>query len=344
MDRRLIQSVAGSGKTSYLIDRLDRERRFLLVTYTINNTEHLKNCIIRKFGYLPNNITVYTYFEFLLAVCYRPFLADTIGAKGIDWKMPDPATLRFKRSNRAFYINPKGCLYHNRIALLCEPNAEKIARRIEKYYDCLYYDEAQDLGGHDFNLFLRIIQCNIEVLVVGDFFQHTFFTSQDGNTNSGLYDNLEKYLHLWNKARMQIDTDSLKKSHRCSPSITEFVRNNIGVNIFSHESKGGQVSFITEQNDVDAIVTDGSTPKLFLSDAKKYRCNSINWGDSKGLDDFVDVCIVLNQRTLQLYNKGRLNELAPLTKNKFYVACTRARRNIYFVPYTSLEKYKILDI
>ena len=136
----------------------------------------------------------------------------------------------------------------------------------------------------------------------------------------------------------------LKKSHRCSPSITEFVRNNIGVNIFSHESKGGQVSFITEQNDVDAIVTDGSTPKLFLSDAKKYRCNSINWGDSKGLDDFVDVCIVLNQRTLQLYNKGRLNELAPLTKNKFYVACTRARRNIYFVPYTSLEKYKILDI
>ena len=83
MDRRLIQSVAGSGKTSYLIDRLNLKRRFLLVTYTINNTEHLKNCIIRKFGYLPNNITVYTYFEFLLAVCYRPFLADTIGAKGI---------------------------------------------------------------------------------------------------------------------------------------------------------------------------------------------------------------------------------------------------------------------
>lgn len=341
MVRRLILSVAGSGKTSYLIDRLDRERRYLIVTYTINNTEHLKNCIVRKFGCLPKNITVYTYFEFLMAVCYRPFLADRLGAKGIDWKMPNPVTLRFKRDNRAFYVNPHGYLYHNRIALLCEPFAEKIARRLEKYYDCLYYDEAQDLGGHDFNLFLKIIQCNIEVLVVGDFFQHTFFTSQDGNTNSGLYDNLEKYQRIWHGARMQIDTESLIKSHRCSPAITEFVRNNIGINIFSHHSEGGQISFITEQKLVDDIVDDSSIPKLFLSDARKYRCNSINWGDSKGLDDFVDVCIVLNQRTLQLYNSGRLNESAPLTKNKFYVACTRARRNIYFVPYTSVEKYKI---
>lgn len=341
MDRRLILSVAGSGKTSYLIDRLDRERRYLIVTYTINNTEHLKNCIVRKFGCLPKNITVYTYFEFLMAVCYRPFLADRLCAKGIDWKMPDPVTLRFKRDNRAFYVNPHGYLYHNRIALLCEPFAEKIARRLEKYYDCLYYDEAQDLGGHDFNLFLKIIQCNIEVLVVGDFFQHTFFTSQDGNTNSKLYDNLDKYKRQWNGAGMQIDTESLIKSHRCSPSITEFVRNNVGVDIFSHHTKGGRIIFLTEQKDVDVIVADGSIPKLFLKDARKYRCNSINWGDSKGLDDFVDVCIVLNQGTLQLYNSGRLNELAPLTKNKFYVACTRARRNIYFVPYTLLEKYKV---
>ncbi len=341
MDRRLIQSVAGSGKTSYLIDRLDRERRFLLVTYTINNTEHLKNCIIRKFGCIPNNITVYTYFEFLLAVCYRPFMADTMGAKGIDWKMPDPVTLRLKRDNRAFYFNSRGYLYHNRIALLCEPNAEKIARRIEKYYDCLYYDEAQDLGGHDFNLFLKIIQCNIEILVVGDFFQHTFFTSQDGNTNSRIYDNLDKYKHIWSDAGMKIDTASLIKSYRCSPSITEFVRNNIGVNIFSHHSEGGQISFISEQKDVDVIVADNSIPKLFLKDARKYRCYSINWGDSKGLDDFVDVCIILNQETLKLYNSGRLCDLAPLTKNKFYVACTRARRNIYFVPYTLLEKHKV---
>lgn len=342
MDRRLILSVAGSGKTSYLIDRLDRERRFLMVTYTINNTEHLKNCIIRKFGCIPKNITVYTYFEFLMAVCYRPFLADRLGAKGIDWKMPDPVTLRMKRSNRAFFFNPQGYLYHNRIALLCEPNAEQIAKRIEKYYDCLYYDEAQDLGGHDFNLFLKIIQCNIEVLVVGDFFQHTFFTSQDGRMNSSLYYDLRIYIDHWQRAGLQIDTETLKKSHRCSPAITDYVREKLGVEIYSHCITGGAVAFINEQKEADRIIQDSSIPKLFFENARKYRCHSINWGDSKGLDDFVDVCIVLNQTTLQRYNEEKLLELAPLTKNKFYVACTRGRRNVYLVPYQLLEPYKIV--
>lgn len=341
MDRRLIQSVAGSGKTSYLIDRLDRERRFLLVTYTINNTEHLKNCIIRKFGCIPNNITVYTYFEFLLAVCYRPFMADTFGAKGVDWKMPNPVTLRLKRDNRAFYFNSQGYLYHNRIALLCEPNANKIAKRIEKYYDCLYYDEAQDIGGHDFNLFLKIIQCNLEVLVVGDFFQHTFFTSQDGKINSGLYNDLGAYLSRWQKAGLQIDKETLKKSHRCSPAITDYVREKLGVEIYSHKITEGKVAFINVQEDADRIIKDSSIPKLFFENARKYHCFSINWGDSKGLDDFVDVCVVLNQKSLGLFNTDRLNELPPLSKNKLYVACTRARRNIYLIPYQLLEPYKV---
>lgn len=341
MDKRLILSVAGSGKTSYLIHRLDRERRFLIVTYTINNAEHIRNCIIRQFGCLPKNITVYTFFEFLMAVCYRPFWADKIGAKGIDWKMPSLFTLRLKRSEKAFFLNSEGCLYHNRIALLCEPNAGKIANRLEKYYDCFYYDEVQDLGGHDFNLFLKIIQCNIDVLIVGDFYQHTFFTSQDGRINSRLYEDLERYISLWEKAGIKVDLASLEKSYRCSPTITDFVRNNLGVNIYSHRSDVSQILFIEDEKKADPILRDDSIPKLFYSEARKYRCKSINWGDSKGLDDFEDICIVLNQTSLILFRGGKLKDMAPLTKNKFYVACTRARRNIYFVPYQLLESFKI---
>ena len=69
MDRKLILSVAGSGKTKLLIDQLDERRRFLVVTYTDKNTDNISRRILRKFGYHPKNITVYTYFEFLMAVC-----------------------------------------------------------------------------------------------------------------------------------------------------------------------------------------------------------------------------------------------------------------------------------
>ena len=37
MDRRIILAVAGSGKTTFLINSLNLDRRFLIVTYTENN-------------------------------------------------------------------------------------------------------------------------------------------------------------------------------------------------------------------------------------------------------------------------------------------------------------------
>ena len=67
VDKKLILAVAGSGKTTNLIDELNLTERFYLVTYTITNESLLRLRIIKKFGYLPNNIKVFTYFNFYLA-------------------------------------------------------------------------------------------------------------------------------------------------------------------------------------------------------------------------------------------------------------------------------------
>jgi DNA helicase II / ATP-dependent DNA helicase PcrA len=74
MGKELMLAVAGSGKTSTIIDRLSLEKRALVITYTDNNYEHLLRSVIRKFGYVPSNITVLTYFGFLYGFCYRPLL------------------------------------------------------------------------------------------------------------------------------------------------------------------------------------------------------------------------------------------------------------------------------
>lgn len=340
MDRKLILSVAGSGKTKLLIDRLDEERRFLIVTYTDKNSDNIKRRTLRKFGYIPKNVTIYTFFEFLLAVCYRPFFSYKVKAKGIDWKMPDTKTRYYKRTNKAFYINTYHRIYHNRISLLCNTIADEIKNRIEKYYDCFYYDEAQDLNGHDFNLILRIIPESIETLIVGDFFQHTFSTSTDGNTNHGLYDDILKYKNKWLAANYKIDETTLIKSHRCSPVICDFVRTKIGIDIYSANNNNSVIKEINDSKEAEILIQNNHIPKLFLKDAHKYTCYTLNWGESKGLDDFEDVCVVLNKTTLDYFYSNRLYSLPSLTKNKLYVACTRASRNIYFLPFTFLEKYK----
>ena len=83
MDKRLILSVAGSGKTSYIVNYTDEERRFLILTYTTNNVTNLRRKVARKYGCIPNNIEIYSYFSFVYSFCFKPFLLNTVGANGI---------------------------------------------------------------------------------------------------------------------------------------------------------------------------------------------------------------------------------------------------------------------
>lgn len=341
MDRKLILAVAGSGKSTFMIDRLDLQQRFLVVTYTENNVAHLKNKIIRKFGYEPQNITLLSYFQFLIRVCYRPFLKDVCHAKSIFWKMPNINTLKLKRDNPLFYMTRGGCLYHNRIAKLCQSKClESIRERIERFYDCFMFDEVQDLGGHDFNLITAILPLNIDVCFVGDFFQHTFDTSKDGNVNISLYKDFNRYVKTWKKTKLVIDTTTLCMSYRYSPTICDFVAKELGIPMKSHRSDQVEIKFIDSNKEAIELYNNDKIVKLFFQESRKYDCYAFNWGASKGLDDFCDICIVLNDTTLKAYNEGKLRKLKPETLNKLYVACTRAKGNIYFVPYKFVSKYK----
>lgn len=340
MDRRIILAVAGSGKTTFLINTLDLEKRFLIVTYTDNNVAHIRRCIINRFGYVPQSITLMSYFQFLIHICYRPFLKDKVSARGITWMIPADWT-RYKK-NWQHYMTSQGFLYHNRISKLCieEGCVGLIKTRIEKFYDYFMIDEVQDLGGHDFNLISSIIPTAIDCLFVGDFFQHTFDTSIDGNVNSGLYKDLNKYKKLWTKLGVTVDETTLSNSHRCTSAICNFVSQNLHINIASHRQDNSNIILIDNQINADTLFNDESKVKLFFKEARKYQCFAENWGKSKGLDNFHDVCVVLNETALNAYVGNNLHQLKLATLNKLYVACTRAKGNLFFIPHTFFDKYK----
>lgn len=339
MDRRLILAVAGSGKTTYLINRLDLVHRFLIVTYTDNNLAHLRKSIIDKFGYEPANITLLSFFQFLFRVCFRPFLKDEYKASGMTWTLP-PDWTRYKKG-RIHYVSSSDLLYHNRISKLClEICKDGIRERLEKFYDCFMIDEVQDLGGHDFNLVTAIIPHAIDCLFVGDFYQHTFETSLDGNVNSGLYKNLKAYKKKWKDVGVVVDESTLSDSYRCSPMTCDFVLHQLGIVISSHRGDATDVKFVEDSDEAETLFHDDTKIKLFFQEAYKYDCYATNWGASKGMDRFQDVCIVINKSTLVLFKKGNLSSLPSSTKNKLYVACTRAKGNIYLIPHTFIDKFK----
>lgn len=333
MDKRVIFAVAGAGKTTTIIDKLSIETRSLIITYTDNNHSNLKQRVIKKFGYLPENIKIYKYFTFLYSFCYKPFLADRVKAKGMYWDMPPVETLKLARDKPSFYITKNKLLYHNRIAKLLEQmkTNDDINNRLEKYFDNVFIDEIQDFGGHDFNFLKEITKANLNIIFVGDFYQHTFDTSKDGSTNQSLHKNYVTYQKEFKQMGLTIDPDSLKNSYRCSPTICEFVNNNLGINIESHRSDVTVINYVEDEEKIKKIFSDKNIIKLFYQKSNTYDCYSINWGKSKGQDHYQDVCIVLNDTTLNHYKKNTLSELAPSTKNKFYVACTRCRGNLYFI-------------
>jgi superfamily I DNA/RNA helicase len=340
MDKRIIFAVAGAGKTTTIINKLSLEENSLIITYTENNFKNLKKKVIDKFGYLPTNIKIYTYFNFLYSFCYKPFLSLRVNAKGIYWDIPPIHTLRKKRNDPTFYMNNQRLLYHNRISkLFKQMDIENlINERLEKYYTNLFIDEIQDFGGHDFNFLKSLIQANVNITFVGDFFQHTFDTSKDGNINKNIYDNFDNYIKLFEDMNLIIDTVSLSKSFRCSSSICEFTKMKLGVEIESHSTARTHVSYIEEVSEIKEIFENNSIVKLFYQNSNKYNCFSMNWGKSKGQDHYNDVCIVLNATTLKKYSEDNLLSLPASTRNKLYVACTRCRGNLYLVDEKIIKK------
>lgn len=344
MDKSVIFSVAGSGKTTLLVDALSLEKRFLVVTFTENNFANLRRKIVRKFGYLPGNIGLYTYFSFLHSFCYRPLLAMRMRTKGLNWNPPPEWTSRLARTDDRYYLDQTRRVYKGRLAKLIESKGglPEAVERVAKYYDVFCVDEVQDFAGHDFNFLASLASSSLGVLLVGDFYQHTFDTSRDGPTNRTLHDDYQKYRARFKGMGVSIDDDTLKKSRRCPPAVCGFIRETIGIDIESHGGGDYEVVLVEEAQRAEELYSSATTVKLFYKEHEKYGCYSQNWGGSKGNDHYGDVCVVLNATTMKAFKKGGLKDLAPTTRNKFYVACSRTRGNLYFVPDKLYKKYKTL--
>ena len=316
MDKEVIFAVAGSGKTKYIIDALSLGKRSLIVTYTNNNLRTLRRRILGKFGYFPDNIFVSSYFTFLYSFCYRPFLSQKFKTRGINYKSNPNKGLRL--TDPRYFFDSYRRIYGNRIAKFLDVQGilGDINLRLSKYFDTLLIDEVQDLAGHDFNLLKGISKANLSIIAVGDFYQHTFDTSRDGNVNSSLHDDYDLYKGKFEDMGFSVDTESLIASHRCSPNICDFISKDIGVEMSSARNDNTSIYLIEKQEQADEIFNNRHMVKLFYREHYKYECYSRNWGESKGEDGHSDVCVVLNKTTLDKFRKNKLIELSSQTKSK----------------------------
>lgn len=341
MDKAVTFAVAGSGKTRSIVERIDPARRSLIITYTTNTEQDLRRRISEKLGGLPDSVAVGTYFSFLNRFCYKPFLQTEMRSRGISFAPPSQLSSRMPLNDTQRYIHG-GRIYHCRMAKLLSVKGcmSELRDRVDRYYDEVFIDEVQDFGGYDFNFLMEMSEARARFRLVGDFYQHTFSTSHDGNVNKSLHHNYEAYRKRFSTAGFAVDTTSLAASHRCGRAVCELIANTLGIPIASAATSSSRVEVIESQPQADRLHSDPGTVKLFLDEHWAYGCHSHNWGACKGLDHYQDVCVVLNPTSWALFSRGQLAESKPTIRNKLYVAFSRARGNLYVAPEKLFTKHR----
>ena len=261
----------------------------------------------------------------LYSFCLRPLHKPLL--KGISMDHP--------KYNQKDIIN--NIIYSSRISkVLLDKYKNQVAQRIEKYCDKIFIDEVQDFAGDDYDFLLFIASLNVELLLVGDYYQGTYKSSTRGNKNIKIRNDEDFYFNQFEKFGYKVDRTTLHKSYRCSKNVCDFIRNTLHINIESTENNNGNLYEITDLDTVKKIILNNNIAKLYYSKASTHLGNVNNWGNSKGMT-YNEVCVVLNKKQI-IFIKNKLHELAKESKAKFYVACTRSKGNVYLVDINLINK------
>ncbi|MBT3208717.1 MAG: UvrD-helicase domain-containing protein [Bacteroidetes bacterium] len=240
-------AAAGSGKTTYLIDEAlnkDSSKKILITTYTEANEKEIRKKIIKKKGYIPSNITVQTWFSFLLQHGVRPFQgsinsilfnSDIKGMILVNQKSGVKYQGKFGsviyKEDTEFekhYFTKSWKIYSDKIskfAVTCDDASNgNVIDRISKIYSHILVDEVQDLAGYDLEILKFLFKTKTFIFLVGDPRQVTYLTHIESKYKKYRDGRIKDFVsnELGKKVVCEIDENTLKVSHRNNKAICDF--------------------------------------------------------------------------------------------------------------------------
>ncbi|WP_010252932.1 UvrD-helicase domain-containing protein [Treponema primitia] len=359
MNNAFYIAAAGSGKTTFLINEaLKKDASVLITTYTISNKDEIKTKIINKLGYVPSNIEIQTWYDFLLANGVRPYkgaMDDGLykehigftfsnGISGLKCTMKNGTPVYYSEEeiyNHYFTKNIK--IFSDKTSkftVKCNDRiGNKIIERINKIFAYIFIDEAQDLTGYDLDIIKLLFKSSSEIILVGDPRQTVYLTHQSKKYIKYQYGNIRSFFEneLGKKISCTIDEEILNASHRNNQYIcnysTKLYQNMKRTNAckctecrtydIDHEG-----IFIIKEDDI-ANYLEKYMPVQLRPD-KTVSCDdrfpAHNFGESKGLT--FNRVLIHPTKTMTAWIKDNSKPLADMTRAKLYVAITRARFSV----------------
>lgn len=316
------------------------EQKILLTTYTHENTTLLYDSINTQHGYLPQNVTVMSWLSFLLSECIRPYQNYLYDERIENLHFVPYISAKYKRRDniRQFYLSDSTHIYSDKMsdfAFRCnEASKGLVVKRLEQLFDVFILDEAQDIAGWDFDFIGLLLKSSIKVMMVGDVRQRTYSTSKSAK-NKKYSENI--YLWFCDLEKEGIGkVKLLNQSHRCIQPICDFADNLFpslprtkSLNTFSDCHQGiyrlnpGNLQQYYELYHPQVLVYDKRSASKALGIAVR------NFGAVKG-QTYSHVVIIPTKPIEKYLCTGDIADVEG-SKEKFYVAITRARYSVAFL-------------
>lgn len=349
-------AAAGSGKTTYLIHEAlkIKDANVLITTYTEANKEEIEKKFIAQNGCVPRNVTIQTWFSFLLQHGVRPYQAvidERLAEKRIGFFLTErPSGFRYTHNGQPIYWGEASVfpyyftkdlkIYSDKISkFVVECNAKthgEVISRIARIYPYIFIDEVQDLAGWELELIKLFFGASSKVLLVGDPRQVTYLTHHPKKYTKYKEGKIEDFIRGECKGNAyEIDIDTLNRTHRNNKEICDFSSKLFpeyvacepcGCNNCRGYGETHQGIFLVKAADVVRYCQDH--PSTILKE-KMAEHPDWNFGKSKGLT-FERVLIYPTKPIRDwIINNGSQLEFS--SRCKFYVAVTRARHSVAIV-------------
>lgn len=332
----IILAAAGTGKTTQLVERIGQleNKRILVTTYTDENTKLIKSLLYKKYGFLPPNILVLSWYTFLLRDGIRPFQ----NCLDIKARIESIAWINKKLYHKKYdFITQGNRVYRDKAAeFICECNTASrgaLIRRLESIYDYIFIDEMQDLTGYDLAFLELLFNSKISIWGVGDPRQSILRTNYALKNKQYSKEALIKWLKQQEKAG-KLTLEEMNTCYRCRPSICDFANKifpdyplMVSGNSSIVEAEGIVMIPLDQVDDYIRRYQPVILRKWIKTDTKGY--SAINIGVAKG-KTFERVLLFPTQTMLRFIKNPQDNDNFK-EKELLYVAITRAKYSVAVV-------------
>lgn len=354
MSNKLIVAAAGSGKTTHLVNEALKiaDEKVLITTFTEANENEIQKKFYELKGYIPNNITIHTWFSFLIQHGVKPYQSviydgNVMGLLLVNQKSGLRGYNRYKQpvyfgesDPSKYYFSQSHLIYSDKLAKFVvranELTNGLVIKRIGKIYSHIFIDEVQDMAGYDLEIIKLLFGLETNILLVGDPRQVTYHTHDEAKYSQYADGNIEGFIEKECAGYLvEIDDTTLNKTYRNNKDICCFA-NSIYPNFKPCEYEGQELTnhdgvFFVSSADVDGYLEKYNPVQLRDSRKKVVNQNYpvMTFGESKGLT--FDRVLIYQTTPMVQWLFDRRKELKNQSRSKFYVAVTRAKYSVAIV-------------